>query len=116
VDLNMQFFKSSDVNAKLTVVARGDLRSLHFRKAEGPNLDALTVVAGLFDSNGNYVNGVEKTVDMKLFDRTYAALPATGITVKSNFDLMPGDYSVRLVVRDSEGQMMTARNGAVRIP
>jgi VWFA-related protein len=116
VDLNMQFFKSSEVNAKLSVIARVDLRSLHFRKAEGRNLDTLTVVAGLFDSNGNYISGVEKTVDMRLREQTFATLPASGITVKNIFDLMPGNYSIRLVVRDSEGQMMTARNGAVRIP
>jgi hypothetical protein len=116
VDLNMQFFKASAVNAKLSVIARVDLRPLHFRKAEGRNLDRLTVVAGLFDSNGNYVSGIEKTVEMRLLDQTLATLPASGITLKSNFDLMPGDYSIRLVVRDTEGQMMTARNGAVRIP
>lgn len=116
VDLNMQFFKSSAVNAKLSVIARVDLRPLHFRKAEGRNLDRLTVVAGLFDSNGNYVSGTEKTVEMRLLDQTLATLPASGISLKSNFDLMPGDYSIRLVVRDTEGQMMTARNGAVRIP
>jgi len=116
VDLNMQFFKSSEANAKLAVIARVDLRPLHFRKAEGRNLDTLTIVAGLFDSNGNYVSGLQKTVDMRLRDQTLAALPAGGITVRNNFDLMPGDYSIRLVVRDSEGQMMTARNGAVRIP
>ena len=116
VDLNLQFFKSNEVNAKLSVIARVDLRPLHFRKAEGRNLDTLTVVAGLFDSNGNYISGIEKTVDMKLRDETMQKLPTSGISVKSNFDLMPGDYSVRLVVRDSEGQMMTARNGAVRIP
>jgi VWFA-related protein len=116
VDLNLQFFKSSEVNAKLAVIARVDLRPLHFRKADGRNLDNLTIVAGLFDGNGNFISGTEKTVEMKLRDQTLAALPASGISVKSNFDLMPGDYSVRLVVRDTEGQMMTARNGAVRIP
>lgn len=116
VDLNMQFFKSNEVNAKLSVIARVDLRSLHFRKAEGRNLDRLTIVSGLFDSNGNYVSGIEKTVDMRFLDKTLAAIPASGISVKSSFDLMPGTYSIRLVVRDTEGQMMTARNGAVRIP
>ena len=116
VDLNLQFFKSSEANAKLSVIARVDLRSLRFRKTEGRNLDSLKIVAGLFDSNGNFISGIEKTVDMRLRDETLAKLPASGISVKSNFDLTPGDYSVRLVVRDSEGQMMTARNGAVRIP
>jgi hypothetical protein len=36
--------------------------------------------------------------------------------VKSSFDVKPGSYMVRLVVRDTEGQMMAAANGAVDIP
>jgi hypothetical protein len=36
--------------------------------------------------------------------------------VKSSFDIKPGKYLVRQVVRDSEGSQMAARNGAVSIP
>jgi len=39
-----------------------------------------------------------------------------GINLKTNFDVKPGSYLVRLVVRDAEGQMMSAQNGAVEIP
>jgi hypothetical protein len=28
----------------------------------------------------------------------------------------PGSYVIRVVVRDDEGQMMAARNGAIEIP
>jgi VWFA-related protein len=115
VDLNLQFFKSTPVNAKLSVIARVDLRPLHFRKEGDRNVDTLKMVAGVFDSNGMFVNAIESTVSMKLFDQTLAKLPASGISVKSNFDLMPGDYSIRLVVRDGNGQLMTTRNGAIRI-
>jgi len=31
-------------------------------------------------------------------------------------DVKPGVYTVRLVVRDAEGQMLSAKNGAVEIP
>lgn len=116
VDLNMQFFKSSDVNARLSVVARVSVKTLHFRKAEDRNLDNLTILSGVFDRNGNYVSGIQKIVEMRLRDQTLAALPATGINIRSTFDLTPGTYTVRLVVRDSEGQLMAARNGAVQIP
>ena len=43
-------------------------------------------------------------------------LDRSGITVKSSFDVKPGSYLVRLVVRDKEGELMAARNGAVVIP
>jgi len=36
--------------------------------------------------------------------------------VKSTLDVAPGSYVIRLVVRDTEGQVMSARNGLVDIP
>jgi VWFA-related protein len=116
VELHTQFFKSSDMAAKLSVLARIDVRQLRFRKADGRNLDVLTVASGLFDRNGNYVNAIEKTVDMHLKDETLAAKLNAGITVRSGFDVAPGSYFVRVVVRDAEGQKMAALNGAVVIP
>lgn len=53
---------------------------------------------------------------MKLRDQTLDKLPDSGITVKSNLDVPSGAYVVRLVVRDSEGQVMSALNSAVTIP
>ncbi len=46
VELHTQFFKSSEVAAKLSVVTRIDVRQLRFKKADGRNTDVLTVVAG----------------------------------------------------------------------
>jgi VWFA-related protein len=116
VDLNLQYFKSSDVQAKLSVLARVDIRNLRYRKVGDRNNDKLTVVAGVFDRNGNFISGVEKTVELRLRDETMAKLPASGINIRSTFDLTPGAYVLRVVVRDAEGQNMAARNGAVQIP
>jgi VWFA-related protein len=117
VELHTQFFKSSDVAAKLSVLARIDVRQLRFRKTDGRNVDTLTVVAGVFDRNGNYISAVEKTVDMHLKDESLAGGKlSSGITVRSSFDVTPGAYFVRIVVRDAEGQKMAALNGGVEIP
>jgi len=116
IELQTQFFKPTDVTAKLAVLARVDLKRLRFRKAEGRNLNTLTVVSGIFDRNGNYISGIVKTIDMRLKDETFEARLAAGLTIKSSFDVTPGNYVVRLVVRDAEGQTMSARNGAVQIP
>ena len=66
--------------------------------------------------NGNLVTGVQKLIEMRLKDETLAARANTGITVRSTLDVKPGAYLIRLVVRDAEGQLMTAQNGAVDIP
>jgi VWFA-related protein len=115
LDLQTQFFKTDATSAKLTILAKVDLRRLRFKKLDGRNNDELAVVSVLFDRNGNYVTGMTKTVTMKLRDETLARL-TSGITVKTSFDVKPGAYAVRLVVRDAEGQAMAAQNGAVEIP
>jgi hypothetical protein len=116
VDLHTQFFKTASYQARLAVLTHVDIKGVHFRKAEGRNRDDLTVATAIFDENGNYVTGGEKIVEMKLLDPTYDRLTRSGLNLKSSFDVKPGTYLVRQVVRDSEGSQLAARNGAVVIP
>jgi VWFA-related protein len=116
VGLHTQFFKSSEADAKLTVLAHVDVKQLRFRKAEGRNWNDLTVVSALFDRNGVFLQGSEKTLQMRLKDETLQNKLGSGITMRASFDVKPGSYLVRLVVRDSEGRLMSAENGAVDIP
>ncbi len=116
VEMHTQFFKTGEYKARLSILARVDARHLHYRKADGRNNNTLTVVGGVFDRNGNYVSGTQKVVQMRLKDQTLEAMPESGITVKSTLDIASGSYVVRLVVRDAEGQVMSAQNGIVEIP
>jgi VWFA-related protein len=116
VELQTQFFKKDDAQARLAVLSHFDLKGIHFQKLQGRNNDQLTIVTGIFDENGNFVTGLSKIVDMKLLDATYSRLSRSGFTVKTSFDVKPGTYLVRLVVRDAVGAQMAARNGAVVIP
>src|SRR5947207_9522319 len=116
VELQTQFFKKDEAQARLAVLSHFDVKSIHFQKVEGRNNDQLTILTGIFDENGNFVTGLSKIVDMKLLDTTYIRLSRSGFTVKTSFDVKPGTYLVRLVVRDAVGAQMAARNGAVVIP
>jgi VWFA-related protein len=115
VELTTEFFKSSEAKAELAVSARVGLNGVKFRKAEDRSRDTLTVVTGLFDRNGRYLKGIERVIDMRLRDQTLEKAMSSGISVKESFDVPPGRYVVRLVVRDSEGQSMASRNGTVEI-
>jgi VWFA-related protein len=116
VDLHTQFFKSTDNNAKLAVLAHVDLKHLHFKKADGRNKNTLSIVSAVFDRNGILVGAIQKDVEMRLKEETFATRLDAGVSMKTSFDVAPGSYIVRLVVRDSEGQTMAARNGVVEIP
>jgi len=116
VELQTQFFKKDDAQARLAVLTHFDVKGIHFQKLLGRNNDQLTIVTGIFDENGNFVTGLSKIVDMNLLDTTYTRLSRSGFTVKTSFDVKPGTYMVRMVVRDAVGAQMAARNGAVVIP
>jgi VWFA-related protein len=116
LEVQTEFFDSGDQKFELTVTAQLDVKALGFTKAQDRNDDTLTVVAGLFDPNGNYVAGVEKVVELHLRNQTLETFQNAGINVKETFKVPPGRYLVRVVVRDSGGKTITARNGGVQIP
>jgi hypothetical protein len=116
VELHTQFFKSSDAEARLAVLAHVDVRHIRYRKVEGRNINELTVVSAIFNRNGVFIQGLQKNLTMRWKDATLESKLGSGITLKTNFDVKPGSYLVRLVVRDKEGQLMSAENGAIEIP
>ena len=116
IQMHLQYYKSDAQNAKLSVLSHVDLTHVNFEKSQGRNWDDLTIVAALFDRNGNFITGTEQTLELRLKDATLARLDQTGVTVKTNFDVKPGGYLVRLVVRDSKAAQLSARNGVVEIP
>jgi VWFA-related protein len=116
VALQTQFFKPTADTARLSVLAHIDMTNLKFQKVEGRDINTLTIVSGLFDRNGNLLTSIQKTVEMRLKEETFDAKLAAGLNVKTSFDVQPGKYVLRVVVRDSEGEMMSARNGIVDIP
>ena len=116
VRLNLQYFKTDDSNARLSVLTHVDVAQVHFGRDGDRNTDDLTIVAALFDRNGNFLKADQKTLEMKLKDTTLEKLHQNGVTVKTNFDVKPGGYLVRLVVRDARDSQIASRNGVVDIP
>jgi hypothetical protein len=116
VDVHTQFFKVNEAQARLAVLTHLDLSSVRFRKEQDRHLNNLTFVTVLFDRDGKYVMGKEKLLEFRLRDATLARLTQTGITLKVEFDLKPGTYLVRQIVRDSEAGQLSGLNRTVEIP
>ena len=119
LDVQTEFFRltdSIDAKTELTATAYLAAGGLRFRKTADRNNDTVTLVAGLFDANGNYISGIERVVELHLRDETLAGLQSSRIAFKETFNVAPGRYVVRMVVRDAEGSTMAARNRGVEIP
>jgi VWFA-related protein len=114
--IDTQFFEGGAGGAKISVLTHVDVNGLRFRKAEGRNVENLTVVTALFDREGNYITGQQKRIQFNLLDSTLERLSQTGLSMKSSLPVKPGTYLVREVVQDSEGGQMAALNSQVEIP
>jgi VWFA-related protein len=115
IECRTQFFKGAS-GVHLSVVAHVGIKELKFRMADERNRDKLTVTTAIFDENGNMITGKQTVLEMQLKEATLERLNSTGLSVKSSFDLQPGSFLVRVVVRDSEGAQMGATNRGVVIP
>jgi hypothetical protein len=116
VDVHTQFFVKDNSEVQLSVLAHLDVHPLHFRKQEERNLNNVTFVTALFDRDGHMVTVQEKIVQLRLRDATLTALLGRGLTLRTHFDIKPGAYLVRTVVRDSESGQISGVNRTVEIP
>jgi VWFA-related protein len=116
INVHTQFYKVNEAEARLAVLTHLDLSSVRFRKEQDRHLNKLTFLTVLFDRDGKYVEGKEKVIEFRLRDATLARLNQTGITLKMEFDLKPGTYLVRQIVRDSEAGQLSGLNRTVEIP
>jgi VWFA-related protein len=116
LNIDTEFFKTTPTSAKLKVVAHLDIHQLHLRKTDDRNRNTITLVCALFDTNGNYLNGMQKVVELRLKDENIERLRTIGLTTKSEFDVKPGTYMVRVVARGAEDVQMATAHRVVDIP
>jgi VWFA-related protein len=116
IDVHTQFFMKTEADARITVLTRIDLHPLHFRKEEDRNVDNLTFVTVVFDRDGHVIDGQQKSLKMRLRDSSLERYLQTGITMRNLFDVKPGTYLVRAIVRDSESGLISGLNRTVEIP
>jgi VWFA-related protein len=108
--------KLDDQKSKLIVSIHVDISSLRYRKEADRSVDKLIFNTTLFDQDGKYVTGKESLLELHLKDASLEKFAKSGINAKTSFEVGPGTYRVREVVRDSESTGMSALNCEVEVP
>jgi hypothetical protein len=108
--------KLNDQKWKLIVSIHVNIDSLRYRKEAERSVDTLIFDTALFDHDGKYVTGKEASLELHLKDATLEKFSKSGINAQTSFEVGPGTYRVREVVRDSESTGMSALNCEVEVP
>jgi VWFA-related protein len=115
-EVTAQVAKVSDRESKLTVMIHVDVRQLQFRKEGDRSVDKLIFHTTLFDRDGKYVNAKEASLDLHLKDATLERFVQSGLNANTSFQVPPGTYRVREVLRDTESNGLSALNCIVEAP
>lgn len=108
--------KTDEQNEEVAVQAELDIRNLPFEKKGDRSVDNVVFAVGLFDHDGKYVTGRQFTYALALKDDKRAEMEKSGLSLKTNFSAKVGAYTLRVVVRDSQGRKMAALSKAVEVP
>jgi VWFA-related protein len=116
IGLQTKIEKKASGGRQVDIFAELDVAQMHFQKTNGVNQEGLTIVVGLFDSNGNFVDGTQRIVNFDLKDATLADYQKTGVSTEMDLSVKPGVYFLRMVARDTNDQHMDAENATVDVP
>jgi hypothetical protein len=115
-EVSTQVEKLNDQKSKLIVSIHVDISSLRYRKEADRSVNTLIFNTALFDRDGKYVTGKEGSLDLHIKDGNLEKFSKSGINAKTSFEVVPGTYRVREVVRDRESTGMSALNCEVEVP
>lgn len=100
----------------LAVRIHVDISLLDFRKDADRNIDTLIFDTALFDQDGKYVAGKQGSLDLRFKDASFQKLKQSGINAVTKFEVAPGSYRVRELVRDTGSKELSALNYRVQVP
>jgi VWFA-related protein len=92
---------------KLNLLLHVDAKQVHFQRRDGRNRDKLTLTFGFFNSDGGMVTVQGEELPLDFSDSDLQAYLDRGVNIRSDLDVKPGSRFLRVVLRDTEGQMST---------
>jgi hypothetical protein len=100
----------------IAIQAQLDVSSLAFQKQGDRNVDSIVLAVALFDPDGKHVTGSQQRCNLSLADAARTEMEKRGFSLKTHVFAKPGLYTVRVVVRDSEGAKIAALSRTVEVP
>jgi hypothetical protein len=116
VQLSYQFSQISDSLYQLSLLTKVNVSRLEFASENARHRNSLSLVVAAFDEHDKWIDGIEKVVDFNLQETSYAAMVRYGFSSKVDFNLPPGRYKVKTIVRESLKSQMGSVARLIEVP
>jgi hypothetical protein len=116
VNLSYNCYRSDSSTYGVSFLTNVDIRKLHFLDEEARHKNLISLVLAAYDDNGHFVDGLEKTVDLKLLDSSFADVLRHGLSSRVELKLPFGRYTIKTVVRESVQGKMGSLTKGIEVP
>jgi VWFA-related protein len=114
--LSFNCYQDDETTYVVSFMMKIGIRGLRFLDEDSRHKNLINMVVVAFDETDRYVAGIEKSVDFRLTDSSYAGLLNRGITSRVEFKLPLGRYRIKAVVREASQGKMGSLTKAIEIP
>jgi hypothetical protein len=116
LSLSYNCYQDDDAGYNVSLLMRIGIRGIRFLDEEYRHKNLISMVVVAYDEADQYVKGVERSVDFRLTDASYAGLLDRGVASKIEFNLPLGRYRIKAVVREASQGKMGSLTKAIEIP
>ena len=116
VSLAYNYYQEDDFTYGVSFVTSVGIRGLNFLDEDARRKNLISMVLVAFDENDRYIDGLEKSIEFRLLETSYANLLEHGLTARVELKLPMGRYKIKAVVRESTQGKMGSITRAIEIP
>jgi VWFA-related protein len=116
IQLSYNYFQLDDARYQLALLTQVNIRGMKFVEEDSRHKNLISLVVVALDEHDQYIDGLEKTIDLNLTSPSYTALLNRGFTSKMDVKVPPGRYRIRAVVREGAQTRMGSINKMIEVP
>jgi VWFA-related protein len=116
MSMSYNCYQDDGLSYNVSLLMKIGIRGLRFLDEESRHRNLISIVVVAYDEADRYVKGVEKSVDFRLTDGSYAGLLERGVASKIDFKLPLGRYRIKAVVREASQGKMGSLTKAIEVP
>lgn len=116
VALAYNYFQEDDLSYSVSFISDVKIRGVQFYSEDARRRNVISLILAAYDENDRYINGVEKAIDFRLLEESYAGLLDYGLTSRVELKLPMGRYKIKAVVRENNQGKMGSAVRSLEIP
>jgi VWFA-related protein len=116
IALAYNYYQEDDARYSVSLSTNVGVGRMQFLDEDSRRKNLIHLVVVAFDETDHYVDGIEKSIDFKLTDSSYASLLTHGINSNVIFHMPQGRYKIKAVVREGAQGKMGSITKAIEIP